>query len=392
VDSARRVVYGSGVVAAPSPEMPQDQPPRPAPAPPEPQSIPQRPVVELALRLALIGLFLFLAIDLLLPFLDLGLWIVVIAAALHPAFVWLRDRLGGRPLTAAVLVTLAALAVTLGPIAMLAASLVHSAEWLTARVVSGAVALPEPPRRLTELPLVGKAIASNWALATTNLEGFLARHGATLIGAGERAARPAIHAAESAAVILTAVALAGFLLIPGERLAGGLRAATRRLVGEAGARFVELAGATVRNVARGVIGVALIQALAVGVALIAAGVPGAGLLTLAALILAIVQIGVAFVTAPVILWAWLSQDGLTAALLTAYLVPVTFADIPLKPLMLGRAMSTPATVIFAGVIAGTVSYGLIGLFLGPILLAIAYEVVRSELGRPAPPPSPPAGG
>jgi predicted PurR-regulated permease PerM len=340
---------------------------------------------DVALRLVLLGVFAYLALDLFRPFLGLMLWTAVIAAALHPAYAGLRDRLGGRPRLAATLVTLAALAVALGPLAMLAASLVQSAEWLAARVAARAIEIPAPPQRLVDLPLVGKAVASNWALATTNLEGFLARYGRTLIGAGEVAVRPAIHAAEGAAVILAAVALAGFLLVPGERLGEGLRRGTGRLMGAPAVRFVDVSAATVRTVARGVLGVAAIQALAVGVALIVVGVPGAGLLTLAALVLAIVQIGVAPVTVPVAIWAWLTKDGATAALLTAYMVPATLIDVPLKPLMLGRAVTTPPLVIFAGVVAGTVSYGLIGLFLGPILVAIAFDLLRTEVLGGAPP-------
>ncbi len=374
--------------------MPQDAPLRSDPRsalPAGPARSPERLAVDIALHLALLAVFAYLALDLFRPFIGLALWTAVIAATLHPAYRALRMRLGGRARLAAALVTLGAVAVVFGPIAMLAASLVESAEWLTAKAHSGAITIPTPPQRVLDLPLVGRVIASNLDLARTNSEEFLARYGRALLGAGEAAARPAIHAAESAGVILVAVALAGFLLVPGERLGVALQGATRRFFGERGVRFVDVAGATVRNVARGVIGVAVIQALAVGVALILAGVPAAGVLTMAALVLAIVQIGVLPVVLPVIAWAWFAKDGTTAALLTAYLIPAALIDLPLKPLMLGKALTTPALVIVAGVVAGTVSYGLIGLFLGPILLAIAYEVVRVEVFAAPPPNADPTG-
>jgi predicted PurR-regulated permease PerM len=344
----------------------------------------ERLAVDIALRLGLVGLFAFLAFDLFRPFVELALWTGVIAAALHPAYRALRDRLGGRAVLAAALVTLAAVAVALGPIAMLGASGVETARWLAAQAHAGALTLPPPPPQVLDIPVVGKALSSNWQLATTNLDGFLARYGRTLVGAGEVAVRPAIHFSENVGVIIAATALSGLLLAPGERLGALLRRAAARLIGPGGAHFVDLAGATVRNVARGVIGVAVIQALAVGIGLIVAEVPAAGVLTLAALILAIVQIGAWPVAASVIVWAWLTRDATVAALLTAYLIPAALIDVPLKPLMLGRSLSTPSLVIFAGVVAGTVSYGLIGLFLGPILLAIAYEAI--VLGAAAPPP------
>ena len=312
----------------------------------------------------------------------------VIAAVTHPGYLWLRDRTGMRPGAAAGLVTLVALLVALGPLAILTVSLAESATWLAGQARSPSFELPHPPAWLLELPLVGKAIVSNWELANTNIDAFLVRYGHLLIGAGERAALPALHFAETAAVILAAVALSGFLLVPGMRLGAALRHASVRFVSERGARFTDLALATVRNVARGVLGVAAIQALLFGTGALVAGAPGAGVLTLAALVLAIVQIGLFPLTLPLLAWAWLTHDAGAAVLMTAWFLPVSLIDIPLKPLLLGMSAtaSTPTLVLFAGVIAGSVAYGLIGLFVGPILLAIVYETLRSEvLGAGAPP-------
>jgi len=357
--------------------MTQDEP---LPPPVAERRAPERVAVDIALHLGLIAVFAFLAIDLLRPFFGLLAWTVVIAAALHPAYVWLARRLGGRRGLAAALVTAVALLVVLGPIAMLAASAVDSALWIHARIHAGGIELPDPPRMLVDLPAgVGAAITSNWELATSNLEGFLARYGRTLLGAGEAAALPAFRFAEGVAIFLAAVALSGFLHLSGEGLGAAARRSLGRVLGARNARFVDIATATIRNVARGVIGVAVAQALLIGVGLIAAGVPAAGVLTLVALVFAIVQIGVWPLVLPVLAWVWMQDDTMTATLLTAWLLPAALADVALKPLMLGSSLGTPRLVIFAGVIAGAVSYGLIGLFLGPILLALAYEVAMEGL-------------
>ncbi|MBP7001461.1 AI-2E family transporter [Amaricoccus sp.] len=355
-----------------------------APPPPPPRS-PERVAVEVALHLAVVAVFLWLAVDLFRPFLHLALWTAVIAAVTHPAFLWVRERTGLRPGICAALVTLAAALAALGPLAVLTVSLAESAAWLAAQARSPGFAIPDPPPWILELPVAGKVVAANWDLATTNLEGFFARYAHLLIGAGERAALPALHFAETAGVILAAVGLSGFLLVPGERLGGALRRLTARVADERAARFVDIAVSTVRNVARGVIGVAAVQALFFGIGVLVAEVPGAGLLTLVALVCAIVQIGLVPLTAPLLLWAWLTRDAATAALMSAWFVPVALLDMPLKPLMLGRSLSTPTLVIFAGVIAGTVAYGLIGLFVGPILLAIVYETARAEVWGASPP-------
>lgn len=362
-------------LSAPEPRIPPQRDPRP----------PERLATDIALQLGFLGLFLYLALDLIRPFAGLALWTVVVAAALHPAFCRTRERLGGRARMAAALVTLAALVVMLGPIAALGASLVHSIEWLIAHSRGGTLQLPEAPPALIDLPGIGPSIADNWTLATSNLEAFLERYARTLISAGEAAARPALRFVRDAAILLAAVALSGFLHRPAPRLGDAARRGARRLVGARGAGFVDVAAATIRNVARGVIGVAVIQSLAIGAGLFAAGVPAAGLLTLAALVLAIVQLSTLPVIAPVLVWAWLERETGTAALMTAWLLPASLLDVPLKPLMLGASRTAPTLVILAGVIGGTLAYGLIGLFVGPILLAIAYEVGRAAIFEEPPP-------
>ncbi len=353
--------------------------PKPEPSPITAESDVRRIVVDIALHLVFLAAFAWLALMLVRPFVPLLLWTCVIAAALHPVHRWLAARLGGRAVIAAMLVTTGALLITLGPIAMLSISLIDSIEWLTVQTRTGALALPDPPAALANLPLIGGAVATNWNLATTNVEDFLARYGQLLLGAGERAARPALHFAESMLTLLAAVALSGFFHLPGARLDAALRRATERVAGSRGAVFVDIAAETIRNVARSVIGVAVIQSVLIGIGFIIGGVPAAGALTLAALILAIVQIGAWVVVLPVLLWAWFEHGAGPTLLLSLYLVPAAPSDLILKPLMLSGSRTTPMLVIFAGVIGGAVAYGLIGLFIGPILLAIVYELLRVGL-------------
>ena len=144
-----------------------------------------------------------------------------------------------------------------------------------------------------------------------------------------------------------------------------------------GEGFVDLAQGTVRSVARGVVGISLIQAILFGIGAIVADIPLAGLWTFVAFILAIVQIGPGLVIIPVIIFAWSSMDTLSAAILTAYMLPVMLLDNVLKPIIMGRGLPVPMLVIFIGVIGGTMAHGLIGLFVGPIVLAIGYELGRA---------------
>jgi predicted PurR-regulated permease PerM len=148
----------------------------------------------------------------------------------------------------------------------------------------------------------------------------------------------------------------------------------RRLASGRGQDFVELTGATIRAVSRGVIGISALQAFLAGVGFVAAGIPAASLLTSAVLILGIIQIGPSIVIIPLIIWSWFAMEPLAAALFTVYMVPVNLLDNVLRPLVMGRGLDTPILIILIGVIGGTLSYGITGLFLGPIVLAVIWEL------------------
>ena len=131
-----------------------------------------------------------------------------------------------------------------------------------------------------------------------------------------------------------------------------------------------------RAVARGLVGVAVVQALLIGLGLIVGHVPAAGALTVAALFLCTVQVGALPIVIPIIVWAWIARDTGQALFLTAWLLLAALSDNLLKPLFLAKGLETPMIVILVGVFGGTLAYGLTGLFLGPVVLAVFYDLVR----------------
>jgi predicted PurR-regulated permease PerM len=189
---------------------------------------------------------------------------------------------------------------------------------------------------------------------------------------------------------LLSVALAGFLFPHGPQLIEAGRSFLYRIVPEQSEHFLELAGATIRAVSQGVIGVAVIQSLLAGIGFKLAGFSSAGLLAIAVMILSIVQIGAAIVLVPVIIWIWTDKDFTTAILLTVFLGLVGILDNVLKPLVMKRGLTTPILVIFVGVIGETLAHGIIGLFIGPIILSLSWELtvawIRSDRVGTAPLP------
>src|SRR6185437_11703079 len=176
---------------------------------------------------------------------------------------------------------------------------------------------------------------------------------------------------------LASVFIAGFLLPSGPRFVAAIRTMLTRIVPERSADFLALAGATIRTVSQGVIGVAVLQSLLTGVGMKIAGVPHAGVLAFAILVLGIVQVGSAPILLPVIIWVWTVREVGAAVLITIFLVLVGLSDNVLKPLLMGRGLSTPVLVIFMGVLGGTLAHGIVGLFVGPIILAVAWELLMA---------------
>jgi predicted PurR-regulated permease PerM len=332
-------------------------------------------VVDNAIRLAFVGLLAAWSLMLVGPFVTVGIWGVVLAVALYPVFAWLRARFGGRATPAALLVTLVLLLVVIGPASLLSTGLVENVQDLAARFAAGTLRIPPPGASVRDWPLVGDQVFQLWSLASTNLAEALSRLEPQLKALGKIFLSAAAGAGIGVLQFLASAIIAGFLFAPAAHLVSGVRAFAERVVGPRGDLFVDLAGNTLRNVARGVIGISLLQSLLIGIGLLVAGVPGAGLITFLALILGIVQIGPGIVVLLAIVWAWTTQDTLVALLFTVYMIPVTLLDNVLKPIVMSRGLTTPMLVIFIGVIGGTLVHGLIGLFIGPIVLAVAYELL-----------------
>jgi predicted PurR-regulated permease PerM len=332
-------------------------------------------VLHIAIRLGLLAALIYWSFVLLRPFIPILVWSVVLAVALYPVFDWLSSHLGHRPRIAAILTTLIVLAVFLAPATWLGIGLVDGLRDISDQLTSGDLVLPAPPDSVRGWPLIGNQFYEFWSNASINLQATfrdIAPHLKPLAG-------PILAIAGSAGTgtikFILSVILAGFLFSPGPQLAVTIRNYLARIVPERSKDFVALAGATIRTVAQGVIGVAVLQSLLAGAGLKIAGVPHAGVLAFAVLVLGIVQIGSAPILFPVIVWIWTVKEPGAAVLITIYLVLVGLSDNAIKPLLMGRGLSTPVLVIFMGVLGGTLAHGIVGLFVGPIILAVAWELL-----------------
>jgi predicted PurR-regulated permease PerM len=334
-------------------------------------------VVDLIIRVACLALLLYWTALIIWPFLPIMAWSVILAVVLHPGFIWCTKRLRLRPIAAALIMTAASLGLLFGPITWLSLSLIASIRAFAHRLEAGDIPIPPPDAAVKHWPLIGGQLFELWQQASTNLEAVILQIGPELKPFAGTLLAFAGSSGISMLSFVTAVVLSGFLFVPGPALAEKARAAVRHIDARHGDEFMHLTSVTIRNLARGVIGVSLLQALLIGVGLIVAGIPLAGLLSLCALILGILQIGVMIVVVPILIWAWMTMSTAAALVLTLYLIPVGLLDTILRPIVMAHGLKTPMLVILIGVLGGVLMHGMIGVFVGPVVLAIAWELLAA---------------
>jgi len=342
-------------------------------------------VIQLAVRLGLLAILIIWCFIIVQPFIPIFAWGVVLAVALYPLYSWLSERLGGWPKLAAVILTLTCIAIVVGPATWLGIGLVEGLRTLHDQLESQRLIVPSPPAAIRDWPLVGARLYDLWTQASTNIEAALAEFAPYL----KPYIKPMIAMMGGmglgALKFLASVLLAGFLFPSGPRLVAAIRNILERLLPERSEDLVALAGKTIRTVSQGVIGIALVQSFLIGIGLKFAGIASAGLLAFVVLVLSILQIGAAPVLIPCIIWIWVTKDFTTALFMTIYLGLVGLADNVFRPMLMGRGLTTPMVVIFIGLLGGTLAHGIVGLFIGPIILAVGWELmmawIRDDLVR-----------
>ncbi len=242
---------------------------------------------------------------------------------------------------------------------------------------NGTIAVPSPPAELRNWPVVGDLVHEFWSKASINLEAAFRQLAPYLKPVASYLLVFAGGFGVGALKFLLSVILAGFLFQSGPRLVEAGKEFLSHVVAQRSEDFLSLAGATIRSISQGVIGIAIFQSLVIGLGLKIVGVPHAGIISLAVLIFGILQIGSLIVLLPVVIWIWSTKDFATAVPITIFLMLAGVSDNILKPLLMGRNLTTPMPVIFIGLIGGTLAHGIVGLFVGPIILAVAWELLKA---------------
>jgi predicted PurR-regulated permease PerM len=338
--------------------------------------------IDLAIRLGLLGLLSYWSFRVVAPFVTIALWSALLAVALYPLFNWLTRYFSAGP--AAALVSLLCLTIVVGPVTWLGFGMVTGIGFLATEFNTGEPIVPLPPEYVKSWPIIGERLYEVWALAANNMKVALAEVLPILKPVGGKLFGLAQSAFFGLLELLASIVIAGFLFPRGPQMVDALSSVLNRALNLRGRDLVDLVGATVRNVSRGVVGIALLQAFLAGVAFVSAGVPGASVLAFAALLLGVLQIGPAILFIPTIVWSWMTMETKGALLFTAYMVPVSLIDNVLRPFLMARGLMTPMPVIMVGVLGGMIAYGIVGLFFGPVILSVAWAVLAAWMERGIP--------
>lgn len=336
-------------------------------------------VTTTVIRLSLLALLAFWCLRIVGPFIDPIIGGIVIAIAVQTPYAKITAAVGGRPRIAAAVLTLIALLILIVPSIILGASLVDTATTLRGELDAKDLAVPPPPEGVADLPLVGERLYEAWLATSQNLEAALVELAPHLKKAGLWLVSTVGHLGRGLLMLLLAVLIAGALLPFGKRGATFARRAASSVAGRRGPELASLAASSIQSVVRGVLGVAIIQSLLVGLGMLAVGVPAAGLWSLLILILAVMQLPAMIVIIPIIFYVFSTSSIAASVLFAIWASVVGLSDNVLKPLLMGRGSSVPMLVLFMGSVGGFIASGILGLFVGAVVLSLGYTIFMAWL-------------
>ena len=335
--------------------------------------------IATALRIGFVGLLIVLSYLILKPFLFVVMWGIIIAVGIYPLFKKFAALLGNRKKLASTIITLFALALLIVPSYYLMESTIGSVKNLAAELEEGTFKVPPPSENIAEWPLIGKPVYDTWKLASVNIEAAVKTFEPQIKEFASNILSGILGLGSTVLLSLISIIIAGALLVKADSAEIAARKAFKILIGKKGEGFTELAGATIRSVVQGVLGVAIIQSVVSGIVMLIFNIPLAGLWALIVLFFAIIQLPPLIILLPIAVYSFSILDTTSAIIFLVLSIIISMSDAFLKPIFLGRGVDVPTLVILLGAIGGMMLSGVIGLFVGAVILALAYKVYQALL-------------
>jgi predicted PurR-regulated permease PerM len=345
-----------------------------------------REVAHTTLQVLFLVMLIGAVVWILRPFLAPVIWATMIVVATWPVLLVLQARLWGKRGLAVAVMTLLLLLVIIAPVALAVASIVARAENISSWVRSlAAFTLPQPPEWLGGVPVIGPKLVDLWRqYALLNPEALSAQ----LTPYALKIVNWFVARAGSVGMMVLQFLLTVFISVvlyaDGETAAAWVLGFSRRLAGRQGEETAVLASKAIRGVALGVVVTAVMQTALGGIGLAVTGVPVAALLTAVMFILCLAQVGPWLVLIPAVIWVYWKDGVIWGSILLFFSVLAVTLDNFVRPLLIRIGADLPLILIFAGVIGGLIAFGVVGLFIGPVVLAVAYTLLKAWISVDAP--------
>ncbi len=343
---------------------------------------PTKKIINVAIKLLALAFMLIWCFKILEPFITLIVWSTVLAVSLYPLKEMAVKKLKLGNKIASALPSLLLLSVIIAPATWLMISTVGEVKNTVDEYKAGNIAIPVPDEKVKEWPVIGPKVYDIWARAADNVVPLIEDNKDKVKIAAIWLFGALASTGKGILLLALAIIISGFLIAFGDGAGAYARSFLNKLSGSGKHDMTSMAVQTIRNVVKGILGVAFIQSSLVCIALIIAGVPAAGLWTLFCLILGIMQIGIFPVAIGIVIYTWNNDTTTVALLLTIWMVLVSLVDNILKPLLLGKGAPVPMLVIFLGAIGGFILSGFIGLFTGAVILSLGYRLFDEWVMEP----------
>lgn len=334
--------------------------------------------IEQILQLSAVAILVIGCFTVLRPFLVALAWSAIVCFATWPLYWRVERGFGGRATLAALAMTLLLVVLLLFPLIFLGFSLADTVTGV-AQKVRGFLEqdIYEAPRWLASVPLLGETLQNYWDEFAKTREQLIQTLKSMLVPARDFLLKGGLAVGDGIVQISLSIFISFFLYRDGQSLLGALRSGLNRIVGDRTQRLLETVGGTVRSVVYGVLGTALLQALVALLGFLIAGVPGAVLLSILTFVLSMVPMGPPLVWAPAAVWLYYQGETGWAIFLALYgTFVISSVDNVVKPLLISQGSNLPFVLVFLGVLGGVLAFGVVGLFIGPVLLAVGYGLVR----------------
>jgi predicted PurR-regulated permease PerM len=330
--------------------------------------------IDMTLRIMLIaGLFAW-CVMIILPFVIPVLWGIILAITLFPLYSKLLILFRGRKALASSVTSGILLILLIVPSAWLISAVVEGTGLFIESLRSNTLKIPAPNPSVADWPVIGDPIYNAWVALTTNLEASILKYSEQILKLSDKFFSALTNFASSLVMLILSVVISGIFMAGSDKSERSVRSLALRIGGSEGEEFINIIILTIRNVAKGILGVAFMQFVLLGAAFILAKIPFAGLWAVIVLLLAIVQLPAGIVGIPVIIYLFSTMEPLPAVLWSALILLFSLSDNVLKPWLMGMGAPVPMLVIFLGAIGGMVMSGFIGLFTGAIILSLGYKL------------------